>query len=156
MSDRQAGRAHRPQRTRRPEGGSHGERQAPLVMTELRRGRITTGPPAPQPQLTGCRPPTVVLASTGGERGGSAPERHVTPGHPLARPDAAFNRQGGEGGGGGRTRSHSRKERRIGRRPRRLTGEGPDALSSDLSSSNVRSKAVTAFSFDDIQSFIVL
>lgn len=50
----------------------------------------------------------------------------------------------------------SREEERTRRRPRQLTGEGPDALSSDLSSSNVRSKDVTAFSFDDVQSFIVL
>lgn len=87
---------------------------------------------------------------------GSARERHVTPRRPLAHPDAALHRQGGERGGEGGARTSSRDEERTRRRPRQLTGEGPDALSSDLSSSNVRSKDVTAFSFDDVQSFIVL
>lgn len=37
-----------------------------------------------------------------------------------------------------------------------LTWEELGVLSSDLSSSNVRSKEDTAFSFDDVQSLIVL
>lgn len=119
-----------------------------------RRAPGSRGTTAPQPQTTGCRPPTVVLASTGGQ-GEEARVSATSPrGARWLTPTQLYtDRAASEAAGGDMS---SRDEERTRRRPGQLTGEGPDALSSDLSSSNVRSKDVTAFSFDDVQSFIVL
>lgn len=103
-------------------------------------------------QLTGRRLPTRVCdgqSPPGASQ--ECPERH-TPEAPTRSPTAKLKKDGGRNRG---TTSHNEIETGSGR-PLHLTWEQVDGLSSHLSSSNVRSKDVTAFSFDDVQSLIVL
>lgn len=116
---------------RRP-AGAHFWLRLSTRCTQSRLGRQH----APLPPNRGTCPEHHGPVPAGGRTGRSA----------RSRPGRAVRQ--------GRWQGGVNKEPRGGAPP--LTWEELGALRSDLSSSNVRSKELTAFSFDDVQSLIVL